>query len=97
MQLQFFFTTGKGIVIGRLNFFGSLTVFSFVQDGEPLPLVVVHNVIHDAIDGGVVGVEVDVEAAWVVRLELGRVVDDWHLEHVPERLDCSSRILPRRG
>ena len=41
------------------------------------------------------GVQVDVETGWRVGLELGRVVDDWHFEHVPERLHSRPRVLPR--
>lgn len=53
-----------------------LTGRIFVDDGDRLPLVVLHNVQHGSADGGVLGVEVDVEAVLVVH---GRVF--------PARLD----------
>lgn len=64
-----------------------LTGCILVDDGDRLPLVELHDVQHGSADGGVLGVEVDVEAVLVVhRRVFPARLDVGDLQGVADRL-----------
>lgn len=65
-----------------------LTGCILVDDGDRLPLVELHDVQHGSADGGVLGVEVDVEAVLVVhRRVFPACLDVRDFQGVADRLD----------